>query len=169
MDLGLLSQPVPGTPYVVTLDSDTGLPPGTLRALVGVAAHPLNRPQVDARRRRVVSGFGILQPRLTTPLPEPATATLFHWLFSGRCGIDPYSAATSEIYQDLFSEGSFVGKGLLNVHAMHTVLGRRLPEGQVLSHDLLEGSLARCATVSDITLMEDAPLHADVAAARIHR
>jgi len=169
VDLGLLSQPVPGTPYVVTLDSDTGLPPGTLRALVGVAAHPLNRPQVDARRRRVVSGFGILQPRLTTPLPEPATATLFHWLFSGRCGIDPYSAATSEIYQDLFSEGSFVGKGLLNVHAMHTVLGHRFPEGQVLSHDLLEGSLARCATVSDITLMEDAPLHADVAAARIHR
>ena len=168
-DLGPLSQPAPATPYVVTLDSDTGLPPGTLRALVGVAAHPLNRPQVDESRRRVVSGFGILQPRLTTPLPEPATATLFHWLFAGRCGIDPYSAATSEIYQDLFSEGSFVGKGLLNVRAVHAVLGQRMPEGQVLSHDLIEGSLARCATVSDITLMEDAPLHADVAAARIHR
>ena len=169
LDLGLMSQPATQTAYVVTLDSDTGLPPGTLRALVGVAAHPLNQPHVDASLRRVVSGFGILQPRLTTPLPEPATATLFHWLFSGRCGIDPYSAATSEIYQDLFSEGSFVGKGLLNVRAMHAVLGKRLPEGQVLSHDLLEGSLARCATVSDITLMEDAPLHADVAAARIHR
>lgn len=169
VNLGSLSQPVPGTPYVVTLDSDTGLPPGALRALVGVAAHPLNRPQVDTRLCRVVSGFGILQPRLTTPLPEPATSTLFHWLFSGRCGIDPYSAATSEIYQDLFSEGSFVGKGLLNVRAMHAVLGRRLPPGQVLSHDLLEGSIARCAAVSDITLMEDAPLHADVAAARIHR
>lgn len=169
LDLGPLSQPAPDTPYVVTLDSDTGLPPGTLRALVGVAAHPLNQPQVDASRQRVVSGFGILQPRLTTPLPEPATATLFHWLFSGRCGIDPYSAATSEVYQDLFSEGSFVGKGLLNVQAVHAVLGERLPQGQVLSHDLLEGALARCATVSDITLMEDAPLHADVAAARIHR
>ncbi len=168
VDLGEMSQPVAGTLYVVTLDSDTGLPPGTLRALVGVAAHPLNRPHIN-ERGRVVSGFGILQPRLTTPLPEPATATPFHWLFSGRCGIDPYSAATSEIYQDLFSEGSFVGKGLLNVHAMHAVLGNRLPEGQVLSHDLLEGSLARCATVSDITLMEDAPLHADVAAARISR
>ncbi|MDX9914162.1 MAG: carbohydrate-binding protein, partial [Candidatus Moranbacteria bacterium] len=169
VDLGSLSQPAPATPYVVTLDSDTGLPPGTLRALVGVAAHPLNQPHVDETLRRVVSGFGILQPRLTTPLPEPATATLFHWLFAGRCGIDPYSAATSEIYQDLFSEGSFVGKGLLNVRAVHAVLGQRLPEGQVLSHDLLEGSLARCATVSDVTLMEDAPLHADVAAARIHR
>ena len=169
VDLGPLSQPVAATPYIVTLDSDTGLPPGTLRALVGVAAHPLNHPQVDGQLRRVVSGFGILQPRLTTPLPEPATATPFHWLFSGRCGIDPYSAATSEIYQDLFSEGSFVGKGLLNVRAMHAVLGQRLPEGQILSHDLLEGSIARCATVSDITLMEDAPLHADVAAARIHR
>ena len=169
VDLGPLTRPVAGTPYIVTLDSDTGLPPGTLRALVGVAAHPLNQPRVDEQLRRVVSGFGILQPRLTTPLPQPATATPFHWLFSGRCGIDPYSAATSEIYQDLFAEGSFVGKGLLNVRAVHAVLGNRLPEGQVLSHDLLEGSLARCAVVTDITLMEDAPVHADVAAARIHR
>ncbi len=169
IDFGALSQPVPGTPYIVTLDSDTGLPPGTLRALVGVAAHPLNQPRVDPEQRRVVSGYGILQPRLATPLPGPREATLFHWLFSGRCGIDPYSAATSEIYQDLFAEGSFVGKGLLNVGAMHAVLTGRLPEGQVLSHDLLEGTLARCASVSDITLMEDAPVHADVAAARIHR
>lgn len=169
IDFGDLSTPAPATPYVVTLDSDTGLPPGTLRALVGVASHPLNQPLFDSDQRRVVSGYGILQPRLSTPLPEPGKSTLFHWLFSGRCGIDPYSAATSEIYQDLFSEGSFVGKGLLNVRAMHLALGGRLPEGQVLSHDLLEGSLARCASVSDITLMEDAPVHSDVAAARIHR
>ncbi|NMM86465.1 hypothetical protein B2J88_19210 [Rhodococcus sp. SRB_17] len=169
VDLGARSRPVAGTPYVVTLDSDTGLPPGTLRALVGVAAHPLNRPRVDVARRRVASGYGILQPRLTTPLPNAHTATPFHWLFAGQCGVDPYSAATSEVYQDLFAEGSFSGKGLLHVGAMQAVLSARLPPEQILSHDLLEGSLARCAGVSDITLMEDAPLHADVAASRVHR
>lgn len=169
MDLGERSAPSAGTPYIVTLDSDTGLPPGALRALVGVAAHPINQPCVDPLRRRVVSGYGILQPRLSTPLPEPRTATPFHWLFGGQSGIDPYSAATSEIYQDVFAEGSYTGKGLLNVQALHAVLSKRLPEGLILSHDLLEGSLARCAAVTDINLVEEAPLHADVAASRVHR
>ena len=169
LDLGARSCPAPGTPYIVTLDSDTGLPPGALRALVGVAAHPLNQPCVDLPRRRVVSGYGILQPRLSTPLPEPRSSTPFHWLFGGRSGIDPYSAATSEIYQDVFGEGSYTGKGLLHVQALHSVLSQRLPEGLILSHDLLEGSIARCAAVTDITLVEEAPLHADVAASRVHR
>ena len=169
MDLGACSRLARTTPYVVTLDSDTGLPPGALRALVGVAAHPLNHPRVDTARRRVVAGHGILQPRLTTPLPAPQAATPFHWLFAGQCGVDPYSAATSEVYQDVFGEGTFSGKGLLHVTAVHAVLSGRLPTGQILSHDLLEGSVARCGGVSDITLMEDAPLHADVASSRVHR
>ena len=169
MDLGERSRLAAATPYIVTLDSDTGLPPGTLRALVGVAAHPLNIPCIDARRQRVVSGYGILQPHLKTPLPERRTATPFHWLFGGRTGIDTYSATSSEIYQDVFAEGSFTGKGLLHVAAMHAVLSDRLPEGLILSHDLLEGSIARCAAVTDITLIEEAPLHADVAASRVHR
>ena len=169
IDLGGRSRPAAGTPYVVTLDSDTVLPPGALRALVGVASHPLNRPCIDALRRRVVSGYGILQPRITTPLPGPQTATPFHWLFGGQSGIDPYSAATSEVYQDVFAEGSFSGKGLLHVAAMHAVLSERLPQGQILSHDLLEGSIARCAVATDITLIEEAPMHADVASARVHR
>ena len=169
MDLGACSRLARTTPYVVTLDSDTGLPPGALRALVGVAAHPLNHPRVDTARRRVVAGHGILQPRLTTPLPAPQAATPFHWLFAGQCGVDPYSAATSEVYQDVFGEGTFSGKGLLHVAAVHAVLSGRLPTGQILSHDLLEGSVARCGGVSDITLMEDAPLHADVASSRVHR
>ncbi len=169
IDLGDRSRPAAGTPYIVTLDSDTGLPSGTLRALVGVAAHPLNHPCVDAERQRVVSGYGILQPRLTTPLPERRTATPFHWLFGGQTGIDPYSAAASEIYQDVFAEGSFTGKGLLHVAAMHAVLSNRLPQGLILSHDLLEGSIARCAAVTDITLIEEAPMHSDVAASRMHR
>ncbi len=169
LDLGESSKLATGVRYIVTLDSDTQLPPGRLRELVGVAAHPHNRPQLSADGRQVIGGYGILQPRIVTPLPAPGEFTLFHGLFAGQPGIDPYSAATSEVYQDLFGEGSFSGKGLLDVMAVHAVLGARLPEGQVLSHDLLEGSLARCAAVSDITLIEDAPFHADVAASRVHR
>ncbi|HEV8689361.1 MAG TPA: glucoamylase family protein, partial [Ideonella sp.] len=169
VDLGEASRIAPDTRYIVTLDSDTQLPPGRLRALVGVAAHPYNQPRLDAGGRRLIGGYGILQPRIVTPLPARGEATLFHWLFSGQCGIDPYSAATSEVYQDLFGEGSFTGKGLLHVQAMHAVLGGRLPEGRVLSHDLLEGSIARCAAVTDITVIEEAPFHADVAASRVHR
>ena len=169
VDLGETSRIAPDTRYIVTLDSDTQLPPGRLRDLVGVAAHPYNQPRLDASGRRVIGGYGILQPRIVTPLPRRGEATLFHWLFSGQCGIDPYSAATSEVYQDLFAEGSFSGKGLLNVQAMHAVLGGRLPEGRVLSHDLLEGSMARCAAVTDITVIEEAPFHPDVAASRVHR
>ena len=167
IDLGELSQLAPNTPYMVTLDSDTELPPGRLRELVAIAAHPQNRPRLDASERKVLHGWGILQPRVATPLPEEPTP--FHWLFAGQCGIDPYSAASSEVYQDLFSEGSFSGKGLLHVQAVNAVLGHRLPDNQVLSHDLLEGSLARCAVVTDVTVLEDAPFHADVAASRLHR
>ena len=169
IDLGEWSRVEPGTKYVVTLDGDTQLPPGRLRDLVGVAAHPHNQPQIDAAKRTVTSGYGILQPRVMTPLPAQKDFTLYHWLFAGQCGIDPYSAASSEVYQDVFGEGTFTGKGLLHVDAMHAVLGKRLPDGCVLSHDLLEGSLARCAAVTDITVIEDAPVHADVAASRVHR
>jgi cyclic beta-1,2-glucan synthetase len=169
VDLGPDSQLAPATPYIVTLDSDTQLPPGRLRALVSVAAHPANQPRLDPTRRFVQQGYGILQPRVVTPLPARSEFTLFHWLFAGQCGIDPYSAPTSEVYQDLFGEGTFTGKGLLHVAALHTVLSGRLPSGQILSHDLLEGAIARCAAVSDLTVIEDAPFHADVAAARVHR
>ncbi len=169
IDLGEWSRVEPDTRYVVTLDGDTQLPPGRLRELVGVAAHPHNQPVVDPVTRVVTSGYGILQPRVATPLPAPTEFTLYHWLFAGQCGIDPYSVASSEVYQDVFGEGSFTGKGLLNVAAMHAVLSQRLPDGQVLSHDLLEGSLARCAAVTDISVIEDAPFHADVAASRVHR
>ena len=169
INLGVQSAVAPFIRYIVTLDSDTQLPPGCLRELVGVAAHPQNCPQLDPTGRYVVSGYGILQPRVVTPLPAPKDFTLYHWFFSGQCGIDPYSTANSEVYQDLFQEGTFTGKGLLNVKAMQAVLAARLPESQVLSHDLLEGAIARCATVTDITVVEDAPFNADVAASRVHR
>ena len=169
LDLGTTSVLSANIKYIVTLDSDTQLPPGRLRELVGVAAHPHNQPCLDATGRTVVSGYAILQPRIVTPLPATQKITLYQWLFSGQCGIDPYSAASSEVYQDLFSEGTFTGKGLLHVRAMHAVLSGRLPENQILSHDLLEGSIARCAAVTDITVIEEAPFHADVAASRVHR
>lgn len=158
-----------GIRYIVTLDSDTGLPPGALRDLVAVAAHPLNTPQIDAVSRRVVAGYGILQPRVVTPLPGPAERTPFHRLFAGQCGIDPYNNGVSEVYQDLFGSGSFSGKGLLHVAAVHAVLDDRLPTGSILSHDLLEGNIARCGFVSDVALVEEHPHHAIVAASRIHR
>ena len=160
---------VEGIRYVLTLDSDTGLPPGALRELVAIAAHPLNDPQVDTTSRRVVAGYGILQPRLITPLTPDGKNTLFHRLFAGQAGIDPYNNAVSDVYQDLFGTGSFTGKGLLNVRACHAVLDARLPGESVLSHDLLEGSIVRCGYVSDVTLVEEYPQHPGVAASRLHR
>ncbi|WP_422016956.1 GH36-type glycosyl hydrolase domain-containing protein [Roseateles sp.] len=177
IDLGELSTPAPGIRHIVTLDADTALPPGSLRAMVAIAAHPLNRPRLGRSASgavNVVRGHGMLQPRIATPLATAAGSstmhgTWFHSLFAGQPGLDPYSAASSEVYQDLFDEGSATGKGLIDVQAAAQVLAHRLPEGQVLSHDLLEGSLMRCAGVSDVVLVEPAPMHADVAASRIHR
>ena len=170
---GAASQLQPGIRYVVTLDSDTGLPPGALRDLVSIAAHPLNMPLVtpaaDGAGARVTAGYGILQPRVVTPLPQPGERTPFHTLFAGQCGLDPYSSGTSDLYQDLFGQGTFTGKGLLHVAAMHAVLDQRLPHDAVLSHDLLEGSIARCGYVGDVALLEDHPHHAGVASSRIHR
>jgi len=169
IDLGPCSRPLRPTTHVLTLDSDTTLPPGALRDLVGVAAHPLNRPRIDAARRRVAAGHAILQPRVDVAWPGPGEDTSFHRLFAGAGGHDPYNAASSEVYSDLFDAASFSGKGLLHVAALHAVLGGRLPEGQVLSHDLLEGAIGRCGGVSDVPLLEPAPSHPDMAAARLHR
>ena len=158
-----------GTRYVLTLDSDTGLPAGVLRELVAIAAHPLNTPHVDRESRRVTAGYGILQPRVATPLPAHRKRSPFHTLFAGQRGLDPYSSGTSDLYQDVFGMGNFTGKGLLHVQAVHAVLDQRLPEGAILSHDLLEGSIARCGYAGDVVLMEDQPHHAGVAASRVHR
>lgn len=158
-----------GLRYVLTLDSDTSLPPGALRELVAIAAHPLNTPQVDRVARRITSGYGILQPRVVTPLPTPQERSAFHALFAGQQGLEPYSSGSSDLYQDVFGVGTFTGKGLLHAAAVHAVLDARLPEDAILSHDLLEGSIARCAYVGDVVLMEDHPHHAGVAAARVHR
>ncbi len=162
--------PVPhNVRYVITLDADTRLPIGALRALVGVAAHPLNQPRHDPETLQVVEGYGILQPRITPTLPMQQERTLYRRFFSARGGIDPYGGAVSDIYQDVFGWGSYSGKGLYDVDAFELALSGKVPENTMLSHDLFEGALARCALVNDVELFEDFPSHVEEAAARQHR
>ena len=158
----------PGTRYVVTLDEDTRLPRGAVKRLVGTMAHPLNHPRFDPDTRRVVEGYGVLQPRVTPPLPG-LVGSFFQRQSSGPAGIDPYAAAVSDVYQDLFGEGSFTGKGIYDVDAFESAMAGRVPENAMLSHDLFEGIFARAGLVTDIELFESAPSHYGVAAARTHR
>jgi len=158
-----------GVRYVITLDSDTRLPRGAARRLVGKMAHPLNRPRLDDRTGRVVEGHAVLQPRVTPSLPTGREGSVFQRVFSGPGGMDPYAFAVSDVYQDLFGEGSYSGKGSYDIDAFTTALEGRIPENALLSHDLLEGIFARAGLVSDIEVVEDYPSRYDVAAARQHR
>ncbi|HXO19444.1 MAG TPA: glucoamylase family protein, partial [Thermoanaerobaculia bacterium] len=162
-------QPPREVRYVLTLDADTRLPREAARRLIGTLAHPLNRPQLDARLGRVVEGYGVLQPRITPTLPGERDGSLFQRIFSGPAGIDPYAAAVSDVYQDLFGEGSFTGKGIYDVDAFSAALDGRVPDGALLSHDLFEGIFARAGLVTDVELFEEFPSHFEVAAARQHR
>jgi cyclic beta-1,2-glucan synthetase len=155
--------------YVLTLDSDTRLPRDSARKLIGKLAHPLNAPSIDPATRRVREGYGILQPRITPSLTTGDEASIFQRVFSRDRGLDPYVFAVSDMYQDLFGEGSFTGKGLYHVDAFHAALDGRITENTVLSHDLLEGSFARSALVTDVVLIEDFPVRYSVEAARQHR
>ena len=165
-----VSPPVPqGVRYVITLDVDTRLPGGTARQLVGTMAHALNRPRLDPATRRVVEGYGLLQPRITPTLPEDGEGSLYQRIFSGPCGVDPYAAATSDVYQDLFGEGSYTGKGIYDVDAFEAALDGRVPDNALLSHDLFEGLFARAGLLTDVSLFEEFPSNYLVAAARQHR
>ncbi len=145
-----------GVKYVITLDSDTELPRDAARQLVGVMAHPLNAPRFDQRKRRVVGGYGILQPRMATTLPG-ANRSMYAQLFGSEPGIDPYTRSVSDVYQDLFGEGSFIGKGIYDVDAFERACMARFPDNRILSHDLLEGCYARSGLLSDVLLYEDYP------------
>jgi cyclic beta-1,2-glucan synthetase len=158
----------PGIRYVITLDADTRLPRGAVERLVGTMAHPLNRPRFDAGQGRVVEGYAVLQPRVTPPLPG-REGSWFQRLSSGPAGIDPYAAAVSDVYQDLWGEGSYTGKGIYDVDTFEAALADRVPENTLLSHDLFEGVFARAGLVTDVELFESAPSHYGVAAARQHR
>ena len=144
------------TRYVITLDSDTQLPRDTARQLIATMEHPLNRPRMDAASRRVVAGYGILQPRIGTSFAADQTSR-YALLFGGDPGLDPYTRAVSNTYQDLFGEGSFTGKGIYDIDAFEHVLDQRFPLSRILSHDLLEGCYARSGLVTEIELYERYP------------
>ncbi|TAK02465.1 MAG: glycosyl transferase [Chloroflexota bacterium] len=161
--------PPPDVRYVVTLDADTRLPRGAVARLVGTIAHPLNRPTFDPATGRVTEGYGILQPRITPTLPAQREASLYQRTFSGSAGIDPYASAVSDVYQDLFGEGSYTGKGIYDLDAFERALAGRVPENTLLSHDLFEGTFARAGLVTDIELFDEYPSHYLESAARQHR
>ncbi len=158
-----------GVRYVVTLNSDTRLPRDAVRRLIGKMAHPLNRPRLDADCRRVVEGYAVLQPRVTPSLPMGREGSLFQRIFSSVSGIDPYASAVSDVYQDLFGEGSYAGKGIYDVDAFEAALADRAPDSTLLSHDLFEGVFARAGLASDVEVVEEFPARYDVGAIRHHR
>jgi len=142
--------------YVITLDADTRLPRETARRLIGIIQHPLNRPHFDPALQRVTRGYGILQPRVSVTLTSAASSR-FARVYAGHTGVDIYTTAVSDTYQDLFGEGSFTGKGLYDVDAFMAALEGRVPENAILSHDLFEGIHARAGLVSDIEVVDDFP------------
>ena len=170
MDVGFGTPVTPtGIRYVVTLDADTRLPRDAVRRLIGKMAHPLNRPRLDVDGRRVVEGYAVLQPRVTPSLPIGREGSLFQRIFSSVSGIDPYASAVSDVYQDLFGEGSYAGKGIYDVDAFEAALANRAPNSTLLSHDLFEGVFARAGLASDVEVVEEFPARYDVGAIRHHR
>jgi len=149
-------QRLQGVKYAITLDSDTQLPRDSARLLAATLAHPLNRPRYDEKLGRVNEGYGVLQPRVGVRMPS-AFRSRFAQLFGGDPGIDPYTRAVSDIYQDVFGEGSFIGKAIYDIDVIQRAIGKRFPENRVLSHDLLEGAHGRAGLVSDVLLFEDYP------------
>ena len=154
--------------YVITLDADTQMPRDAARKLIGTIEHPLNRPVFDEGTGRVTKGYAILQPRIEISLTS-SLQTTFARIFSDGKGFDPYTTAVSDVYQDLFAEGSFVGKGLYDVDAFEAALDRRIPENKLLSHDLFEGLYARVALLTDVALYDDYPSNYESFAKRNHR
>ena len=154
--------------FVLTLDADTRTPPGSIKELVKIASHPLNRAVLDPEKNMITEGYGIIQPRISIA-PDSAYRTSFTRYFSGNVGIDIYTTAVSDVYQDLFGYGVFTGKGIYDVCAFDTVMHNRLPENRVLSHDLLESSYIRTALSTDTELFDDYPGNYNSYCKRNHR
>jgi cyclic beta-1,2-glucan synthetase len=159
---------LPKVRFVITLDSDTELPRGSAQRMVGTLAHPLNQAIIDAESNIVVTGYGILQPRVGVSVQSTARSRLAT-IYAGETGFDIYTRAVSDTYQDLYGEGSFTGKGIYEVDALHRVLDRRFPRNALLSHDLIEGAYARAGLASDIEVIEDYPSHYSAYNRRKHR
>ena len=154
--------------YVITLDTDTQLPRDAAWQFVGAMAHPLNRARYDEDKQRVSEGYGILQPRVAVSLPG-TNRSRYARLCGSEPGIDPYTRAVSDVYQDVFGEGSFIGKGIYDVDAFERVLNGRFPENRILSHDLVEGCYARAGLLSDVQLYEEYPSRYSEDVNRRHR
>lgn len=157
-----------GCRYVITLDTDTQLPRDAGWKMVASMAHPLNRPLYDEQKKRVTEGYGILQPRMGIVMPR-STGSLYNRMHANDAGVDPYTRLTSDVYQDLFGEGSFIGKGIYDIRIFETTLNNRFPDNRILSHDLLEGSYVRCGLQSDIQLYEEYPSQYTADVSRRHR
>lgn len=157
-----------GTRYAIVLDADTELPPATASRLIGIMAHPLNRPRIDAETGQVTAGYSILQPRVEI-LPKPGQRTHFSYLYGGDTAIDIYSRAVSDVYQDLFGTGIFVGKGIYDIATMHKIMADRVPDNSILSHDLFEGVHGRVGLASNVVAYEDLPTTYPEYATRMHR
>ena len=151
-----LENELPNIKYVITLDSDTNLVLDTAKELVGSMAHVLNTPVVDKKRNIVIDGYGIMQPRIGIDL-DSSRKTLFTKIYAGLGGIDAYSGAISDVYQDNFGEGTFTGKGIYDLKVFNDVLENVMPDNTVLSHDLLEGIYTRCGLVTDVILLDSYP------------
>ncbi len=154
--------------YVITLDTDTLLPREAGWKLIGIMSHPLNRAVYDEKKKVVVDGYGIIQPRIAISL-HGATRTHYSRLHESDSGIDPYTRVVSDVYQDIFNEGSFIGKGIYEVDVFEKVLDNRFPDNRILSHDLLEGSYTRCGFASDVQFYEDFPSRYNIDVSRRHR
>jgi cyclic beta-1,2-glucan synthetase len=163
-DLAVLAE----VSFVITLDADTELPRGSAHRLIGTLAHPLNRAVIDPEKNIVVAGYGILQPRVRISVHSAASSRLAN-IYSGQTGFDIYTRAVSDIYQDLYGEGIFAGKGIYEVEVVHRVLDRRFPQNALLSHDLIEGAYARAGLVTDVEVIEDYPSHYSAYNRRKHR
>ena len=157
-----------GIKYVITLDTDTRLVLNSALNLVGCMAHPFNRPVIDKKKNMVVSGYGIMQPRVSVDI-ESTNKSLYSRIFAGVGGFDTYTAVVPNVYQDNFGEGSFVGKGIYDLEVFDTVLDGRFPDNLILSHDLLEGNYLRCGYVSDIEMVDDFPSKFLIDTTRHHR
>ena len=157
-----------GVKYVITLDTDTQLPRDAARQLVGAMAHPLNRARYCENAGRVCEGYGILQPRVGASLPA-TTQSRYARLFGSEPGIDPYTRAVSDVYQDVFGEGSFIGKGIYDVDAFERALKGRFPDNRILSHDLVEGCYARSGLLTDVQVYEEYPHRYSADVNRRHR
>ncbi|HHV63591.1 MAG TPA: glycosyl transferase family 36 [Peptococcaceae bacterium] len=154
--------------YVITLDADTILPKNSAHKLVGTIAHPMQAAQMDPHNNKVIAGYGIIQPRIGLTASS-AFATPFSALLTGTAGLDPYTCAISDIYQDLFGEGIFTGKGIYDLRVFHSVTKDAFPENTILSHDLIEGLYARTGLATDIQLFDGFPSKYLAHTKRTHR